>query len=138
MSDAGGPVVDPAGPSVDPAAARKEQQAQDFAKAKAAGWADPVPFHYGNTTGDDSAEDETREDAVWLCDAAIYQWDDDFGDVGEPNPELEKMLFSNEYQQRAGEAIKALSFEVNVEGPNKLNPVRNVSYPDCAFLASPY
>ena len=132
MSDAG------AGPAVDPAAARKEQQAQDLAKAKAAGWADPVPFEYGNTTGEDSAEDETRENVPWLSDAAIYQWDDDFGDVGDPNPELEKMLFSNEYQQRAGNAINALSFEVSVEGPEKLMPVRNVSDPDCVFLVSFY
>ncbi|CAE7207608.1 ATP-dependent RNA helicase DED1 [Pyrenophora teres f. teres] len=120
MSDAGA-----ADPVVNPAAARKEQMAQDLARAKEAGWTDPVPFEYENTASGAPVEDETRENVAWLSDAAIYQWDDDFGDVGEPNPELEKMLFSDEFHQRAGHAIKALSFEVTVQGPNKPNPVRN-------------
>lgn len=64
---------------------------------------------------------------MWLSDAAVYQWDDEFGDVGEPNPELEKMLFDDENLQRAGGAIKALSYEVSTEGPVKIHPVREVS-----------
>jgi len=123
MSDAGATYA-----VVDPVAARKEQQAQDLARAKEAGWTDPVPFEYQNPAGSAPAGDETRENVAWLSDAAIYQWDDDFGDVGDPNPELEKMLFDDEFHQRAGNAIKALSFEVTVEGPNKLHPVRNVSH----------
>ncbi|KNG47246.1 DEAD-domain-containing protein [Stemphylium lycopersici] len=108
-----------------PSADRKEQQAQDLARAKDAGWTNPIPFQYESVVGGNPAEDETRESAVWLSDAAIYQWDDDFGDVGEPNPELEKMLFLDEYLQRAGGAIKALSFDVTLEGPTKISPVRN-------------
>lgn len=69
----------------------------------------------------------TRESSAWLSDAAIYQWDDEFGDVGEPNPELEKILFQDENIQRAGNAIKALSYDVAVEGPEKIHPVRDVS-----------
>jgi ATP-dependent RNA helicase DDX3X len=62
-----------------------------------------------------------------LSDAVIYQWDDEFGDVGEPNPELEKILFQDENLQRVGGAIEALSYEVTVEGPEKVHPVREVS-----------
>ncbi|RYO27653.1 ATP-dependent RNA helicase [Alternaria arborescens] len=121
MSDTGAPVAT----ATDPAAARKEQQAADLARAQDAGWNNPVPFQYETVVGGTPAEDETRDTAVWLSDAAIYQWDDEFGDVGEPNPELEKMLFDDQYLQRAGGAIKALSFDITLEGPAKISPVRN-------------
>lgn len=131
MSDAGTPEA-----GLDAAAiARKEQQSQDLARAKDAGWANPMPFQYETVVGGTPAEDETRDEAVWLSDAAIYQWDDDYGDVGASNPELEKMLFQEEYLQRAGGAIKALSFDVNVEGPTKIQPVRNVSKLPLLLLA---
>lgn len=86
-----------------------------------------IPFNYESVVGGEAAPDETRRDAQWLSDAAIYQWDDEFGDVGEPNPELEKHLFDDENLQRAGGSIKALSYEVAVEGPEKVLPVRDVS-----------
>jgi hypothetical protein len=91
MSDAGAPEV-----AADPVTARKEQQAQDLARVKEAGWTNPIPFKYESVVGGTPAEDETRNTAVWLSDAAIYQWDDDFGDVGEPNPDLEVRIFSRE------------------------------------------
>ncbi|KAF1831822.1 DEAD-domain-containing protein [Decorospora gaudefroyi] len=109
----------------DAAVARKEQQALDLARAKEAGWTDPIPFNYETVVGGTPAEDETRDSAPWLSDAVVYQWDDEFGDVGEPNPELEKMLFQDEFLQRAGGAIQALSFNVELMGPNKINPVRD-------------
>ncbi|KAI4912043.1 hypothetical protein J4E90_006863 [Alternaria incomplexa] len=121
MSDAGAPEAT----ATDAGAARKEQQAQDLARAQEAGWNNPVPFQYETVVGGTPAEDDTRDTAVWLSDAAIYQWDDEFGDVGEPNPELEKMLFTDQYLQRAGGAIKALSFDVTLSGPTKISPVRN-------------
>jgi ATP-dependent RNA helicase DDX3X len=123
MSDAGAPDATAA----DPAATRKAQQAADLARAQEAGWNNPVPFQYETVVGGTPADDETRDTAAWLSDAAIYQWDDEFGDVGEPNPELEKILFDDQYLQRAGGAIKALSFDVTLEGLTKINPVRNVS-----------
>ncbi|KAL1611307.1 hypothetical protein SLS59_000025 [Nothophoma quercina] len=110
--------------SEEAAAARKEQLAQDLARAKDAGWNNPIPFNYETVTGGEAPKDETRDNAAWLSDAVIYQWDDEFGDVGEPNPELEKMLFHDENLQRAGGSIKALTYEVTVEGPEKILPVR--------------
>ena len=112
----------------DAAIARKAKQAEDLARAKAAGWTNPIPFNYDTVVGSEAAPDETRNSAAWLSDAAVYQWDDEFGDVGEPNPDLEQMLFAGEHLQRAGGAIKALSFEVNTEGPEKVQPVRDVSH----------
>jgi ATP-dependent RNA helicase DDX3X len=106
----------------DAAIARKAKQAEDLARAKAAGWTNPIPFNYDTVVGGEAAPDETRDTAAWLSDAAVYAWDDEFGDVGEPNPALEEQLFTGEHLQRAGGAIKALSFDVSVEGPEKIHP----------------
>jgi hypothetical protein len=125
MSDAG------SNAGLDEAAlARKQQLAENLAIAKAAGWQKPIPFNYDTATGGQVGPDETRDSVAWLSDAAIYAWDDDFGEIGEPNPELEKMLFDDETLQRAGGAIKALSFKVDVEGGDeRVPPVREVSLP---------
>lgn len=109
------------------AIARKELLAQDLARAKDAGWNDRMPFMYETVVGGTPAEDETREDAAWLSEAVVYEWDDEYGDVGEPNPELEKALYEGDQILRAGAHIKALSFNVDTEGPTKVHPVRNVS-----------
>jgi ATP-dependent RNA helicase DDX3X len=122
MSDAG-TIIAPD----EAAIARKEQLAADLARAKEAGWDNPVPFKYEPVADGAAVPDETRDSAPWLSDAAIYQWDDEFGDVGEPNPDLEKMLFEDPHMQRVGQQIKALSFDVQVEGPDPVKPVRNVS-----------
>lgn len=111
----------------EPAVDRKEQQALDLARAKDAGWNSLAPDQHDSVDGG-PVQDEDRDNIPWLSEAAIYQWDDDFGEVGEPNPELEKMLFHDEYLLRAGGAIQALSFDVTVQGPNRINPVRNVSH----------
>jgi ATP-dependent RNA helicase DDX3X len=124
MPDAGSvnndPVLD------DAAASRLKQQAENVAKAREAGWNDPVPFNYETVVGGQAEVDDTRDGAEWLSDAAIYQWDDDFGDVGDKNPELEKMLFEGPDRMRAGHQIKALSFRIDIVGPERISPVRDV------------
>lgn len=112
----------------EPAVDRKEQEALDLARVKEAGWTSLAPDHH-DIVGGGPVQDEDRDNIPWLSEAAIYQWDDDFGEVGEPNPELERMLFHDEFLLRAGGAIQALSFDVTVQGPNPINPVRNVSQP---------
>jgi hypothetical protein len=125
MSDAG------SNAGLDEAAiARKQQLAVDLARAKDAGWNNPIPFNYETVVGGEVVPDETRDNASWLADAATYVWDDDFGDVGEANPDLEKMLFEDQNVQRVGHSIKALSFEVDTAGPEKVAPVRNVRRPN--------
>ncbi|KAL5118381.1 hypothetical protein ACEQ8H_003730 [Pleosporales sp. CAS-2024a] len=120
MSDAG------SNAGLDEAAlARKTQHAENLARAKAAGWNDPIPFNYGDAVPGAAGANEPRETPAWLSDAAIYVWDDDFGDVGAPNPELEKMLFFDSNTQRAGNRMLHLgTFEVSVEGPEKVPPIR--------------
>jgi ATP-dependent RNA helicase DDX3X len=111
----------------DAAVLRKQSDAENVARAKAAGWNEPIPTGYEAVANGEAAPDDTRDSAVWLSDAAVYQWDDEFGEVGQPNPELEKMLFADENLQRAGERIKALAFNVSVEAPEQVHPVRDVS-----------
>jgi len=123
MSDAGSH----AGPD-EPGVVRKAQQAEDLARAKAAGWADPIPFNYEAAVPGTAGPEESRDTVAWLSDAVIYAWDDDFGDVGAPNPELEKMLFADEFIQRAGASLRNLAaYDVEVTGPEKVKPVREVS-----------
>ncbi len=38
----------------------------------------------------------------WAHNAAIYTWDDEFGDVGPKFPELERQLFGSEYHVKSG------------------------------------
>ncbi|KAH9863379.1 hypothetical protein IAQ61_009656 [Plenodomus lingam] len=122
MSDAGAP-----GAGLDAAAlARREEAAANLARAKEAGWNNQLPFEYDKILGGTPAEDDTRDGALWLSDAAVYEWDDEFGDVAPTNPELEKVLFEEQNLQRAGGAIKALSFDVSIEGGStKVQPVRD-------------
>lgn len=86
-----------------------------------------MPFNYVPVNGGEATGAAPLDVAKWQSDAAVYQWDDDFGDVGEPNPLLEKELFEDVDLQRAGTAIKALSYDVTTEGPEKVQPVRDVS-----------
>ena len=107
--------------------ARVLQLAEDLKRAKDAGWNDPTPFKYEAVPDGEAGEPDNRDSAPWLSDAAVYQWDDEFGEVGQPQPELEKMLFADDNIQRRGGHLNALSFEVNLEGPLKVQPVREVS-----------
>lgn len=56
---------------------------------------------------------EEVEDAVggvragdWANNAAIYTWDDEYGDVGPAFPELERQLFGSEYHVKTGVAFE--------------------------------
>ncbi|KAF2192525.1 DEAD-domain-containing protein [Zopfia rhizophila CBS 207.26] len=110
-------------------ALRAKELAENLAKAKEAGWNNPIPFNYESVTGGSGASEAVGEGGVvlttWLSEAAVYQWDDEYGDVGPVNIELERQLFHDEHLMRAGGAIKALSFDVFVEGPEKVAPVRD-------------
>ncbi|KAF2254582.1 P-loop containing nucleoside triphosphate hydrolase protein [Trematosphaeria pertusa] len=118
MSDAGVAVDDAT-------AARAKQLAEDIQKAKDAGWTNPIPFNYETVAGGQpDVRDEGRDSANWLSDAVVYEWDDDFGEVGPPNPELEKVLYENPDMMRAGGAIQALSFQVIVNAKEEVHPVR--------------
>ncbi|KAF2476402.1 DEAD-domain-containing protein [Lindgomyces ingoldianus] len=112
------------GEAEDAAARKAQEQAEALTRVREAGWTNPIPFNYETVQGGIEAPEEGREDAKWLSDAVIYAWDDDFGDVGPANPALERQLFHGDHLTRAGGAIKALSFEVTVEGSTPIFPVR--------------
>jgi len=42
------------------------------------------------------------ESGDWESNAAIYEWNDDYGDVGPAFPELEQQLFGGDNQMRTG------------------------------------
>lgn len=42
------------------------------------------------------------ENGDWASNAVKYEWKDEFGDVGERYPELEKILFGGEHHTRSG------------------------------------
>lgn len=127
MSDAGGtPIVNDA--ANEAAEARTQQQAEDLKKALDAGWNNPIPFVYDTVAGGEADAPVQPANATWLSDAAVYQWDDEFGTVAPRNEELEAQLFEDPDIQRVGTALHALeSFDVKVEGMEKVHPVRSVS-----------
>ncbi|GLI75586.1 hypothetical protein PoHVEF18_003843 [Penicillium ochrochloron] len=87
-----------------------------------AGWTDPVPYGY------DSYAD--RDFADWDGMAPRYEWNDEYGDIGPRNEDLEKQLFNDEFMPRAGLRFDELKksgeeapYSVNVESEFKLKPI---------------
>lgn len=91
-------------------------------RAQDAGWVATQPVDY-------SIRQSSRDDemAHYLAESAVYEWDDEFGDVGPEVPELEEQLFGGHFRVRQGQHMNNLQFEVTVEGPDKLQPARSVS-----------
>jgi ATP-dependent RNA helicase DDX3X len=91
-------------------------------KAQEAGWVGTIPVNY-------NVQQSNREDelAAYAASSAVYEWDDEYGDVGPEVPQLEEQLFNNAFRLRQGKHMANLQLEVTVEGPNKIHPVRSVS-----------
>lgn len=70
------------------------------ALAREKGWVEPQSYDYSVYTAEKPAED--GDAPVWASAAAKYEWSDEYGDIGPPNEELEKMLFHSEFISRAG------------------------------------
>ena len=69
---------------------------------------------------------EPKQEPDWLHNAAKYEWDDTYGEVGPEVPELEEQLFRGAHMVSRGDDIQALEFEVKLEGPTPVRPVRKV------------
>jgi ATP-dependent RNA helicase DDX3X len=75
-----------------------------------AGWVEPPKFDYDAAeaqaapaaAGGDEAFGHGGNLPDWAHNAARYEWNDDFGDVAPPIPELEQQLFHNEFTNRVG------------------------------------
>jgi hypothetical protein len=91
-------------------------------KAQEAGWVGTIPVNY-------NLQQSSREDelAAYAASSAVYEWDDEYGDVGPEVPQLEEQLFNNAFRLRQGKHMSNLQLEVTVEGPDKIHPVRSVS-----------
>lgn len=91
-----------------------EEDAAFRSKAQEAGWTETVPVNY------------TRQSA---CDeeyqTAVYEWNDEYGDVGPAIPELEQQLYGGEFRLRQGDHMQALKLDVTVEGPERILPIRS-------------
>lgn len=98
------------------------EQTEYKTKANEAGWADTIPVNYNvqQTTRDEEA---TR----YAADSAVYEWADDYGEVGPEVPELEEQLYNGAFRLRQGNHMNTLQLEVTVEGPDKIQPARSVS-----------
>lgn len=82
------------------------------------GWVDKTAYDYAtyNKTNKDindaaesgeatpEGENDFPEPEAWAGNASVYEWDDEYGDVGPRHPELEQMLFGAE-RVRRGNAI---------------------------------
>ncbi|KAF2752277.1 DEAD-domain-containing protein [Sporormia fimetaria CBS 119925] len=104
---------------------KKQELEKNLIMMREKGWNDPMPYNYEaggiitEPSGDQSAE------PAWLCNAVVYQFDDEYGEVGPPDKELEAVLFQGEHIARAGTRIQVLEgFDVVVTG-EKVNPVRS-------------
>lgn len=103
-------------------------------RAREHGFAPPVAYDYDNY----NATTKEQRDATlaegryiepsWAATAARYEWDDDYGEVGPPMPELEQELFRQETVMRRGNAFQVLQYKIKQEGPVQIAPVRNVCF----------
>ncbi|KAK3071842.1 hypothetical protein LTR53_007904 [Teratosphaeriaceae sp. CCFEE 6253] len=83
------------------------------------GWGKSTPFDYEEfkRTGGDSGK--------WGGQAAVYEWKDEYGDVGPEILELERELFGSEFKMKKGEHYDHLAtIKVRVDATEKVVPIR--------------
>lgn len=77
------------------------------------GWVEPKSYDYdaamashskvtGTTAGEPASGSGGEDQPGWAHNAAKYEWQDDFGDVGPRVPELELQLFQDQNLTRRG------------------------------------
>lgn len=98
------------------------EQAEFRSRANEAGWAETVPVKC-NIQQNSRDEEATR----YAADSAVYEWSDDYGEVGPEVSELEEQLYHGGFRLRQGDHMDNLRYEVTVEGPDKIQPARSVS-----------
>lgn len=97
-----------------------QSKTADLERVRAAGWTERSAVDYATVT------DQAADSGDWFGTAKVYEWKGEYGDVGPQVPELEKILFGGDFRVRQGEHLNNLEFEVAVEGPVKIAPVRKV------------
>ncbi|GJC82897.1 ATP-dependent RNA helicase ded1 [Colletotrichum liriopes] len=92
-------------------------------------WTQPLPYNY-----EELAQQGQVETTDWEGNGAIYEWNDDYGDVGPKFPELELALFGDPDTRRdhTGLDFSVIStVEVTQEGTIRVEPVH--SYKDAGL-----
>ncbi|KAI9374089.1 P-loop containing nucleoside triphosphate hydrolase protein [Aspergillus egyptiacus] len=120
----------------------KNLEASNIAREK--GWVEPEGYDYQKYTAGqpvekpvEDFEQAQQEEALpqWAANAAKYEWNDEYGDVGPENPALEEQLFRNEFINRAGLKIGNLrNIEVIAESRERPSPIKSVSS-YCPYIA---
>ncbi|KAA8645800.1 hypothetical protein EYZ11_011205 [Aspergillus tanneri] len=111
----------------------QNKKAEAASAAREKGWAEPEGYDYSMYNNivppiDKPAEVPSPERQLpeWAAKAAKYEWNDEYGDIGPKNEELEEMLFRNEYINRAGLKLGNLqNIEVIAESRERPKPVKN-------------
>ena len=79
---------------------------ENAARAREQGWAEPEKYNYTAYNASSREEREAVEAehdlSDWASNAAKYEWSDEYGDVGPPHPELERLLFHEGSGTRSG------------------------------------
>lgn len=81
------------------------------AVAREKGWVEPKDYDYEKyvtvipsekpaENGENSQDEQSIPE--WAANAAKYEWNDEYGDVGPENPHLEEQLFRAEFINRTG------------------------------------
>ncbi|KND87367.1 ATP-dependent RNA helicase ded1 [Tolypocladium ophioglossoides CBS 100239] len=102
------------------------EQASDAQDANASagvvpGWVEQQALDYTAATGGDGVQ-------TWDGNAPIYEWNDDFGDIGPKFPQVEMDLFGDPAtrSERTGlDFSKIDQIDVQQEGPVKIKPIRS-------------
>ena len=88
-------------------------------RVKEANWGDRQEYDYAKYTAgprEQTMPDQAQENSpVWAANAAKYEWNDEFGDVGPKHEELEEMLFGDEHLMKQGDEF---SKKVAPSSPN--------------------
>jgi ATP-dependent RNA helicase DDX3X len=85
-------------------------------RARDLGWVPPQTYDYGASAPTAAKKPEIVEDeeennesqhkgSTWAHDAAKYEWNQEYGDVGPRSEALEKELFKGDFINRAGEKL---------------------------------
>ncbi|RDA94596.1 hypothetical protein CP533_2408 [Ophiocordyceps camponoti-saundersi (nom. inval.)] len=85
------------------------------------GWVTNQAIDYTSPTNPDG-------EATWDGNARVYEWNDEFGDIGPKFPELELELFGDPAtrHERIGLDFQKIDqIEVQQEGPVKIDPIRS-------------
>lgn len=80
--------------------------AEAAALAREKGWAEPQRYNYDAYNAASKDDPAIADAETWGSNAAKYEWNEEYGDVGPPNPDLEKMLFRDDYIVREGEHME--------------------------------